>query len=64
MKIRRVFMIHSHGCSSDNVEQYDTDIIIRLKGTKEFGNTGNTIPFMKKLKKLKVFTNVKFEYKD
>ena len=61
MKILKVFLIHSHGCSSDNVDRYDTDVIIRVKGAKEFGNDSSGKELIKKLKRLKLFKGVKFE---
>jgi len=61
MKILKVFLIHSHGCSSDNVDRYDTDVIIRVKGANEFGNDSSGKELIKKLKRLKLFKGVKFE---
>ena len=61
MKILKVFLIHSHGCSSDNVDRYDTDVIIRVKGAREFGNDKTGKELIKKLRRLKLFKGVKFE---
>ena len=59
-KIIRVFSIHSHGCGSDNTARYDTDVIIRVQGTKTFGDDNDGIRIMNKLKKLSMFKGVRF----
>jgi hypothetical protein len=60
-EIVKVFLIHSHGCGSDKVNRYDTDIVIRVKGTSEFGKYDTAKTILNKLQKMRLFKGVKFE---